>query len=498
MRYKRTIGIEYGHGALRAGEFGRPSPEGLLLPSDPIEAQRMISRYVDETGLAGVPAVLGVPSETVYLSLLKIPSGTRRGREAAVNEHLEGLYALSGSETVSDVSPVPSSGKHKPVLVAVARLDAIQVLISPLQAAGLNILAAVPASLAFFNYAAQKLSSRYDRLVVLCPVSDTGIEALCGVGDTLVGVWRISAGASTQSGNDASMLAFGAELEAAWRGGQAARGEPPSVVWCGDDSLPEDVVKSLSATIGAEPVPVAEWRTDSKAARGTPVLPAALSQCVPGRQGAFLNLLPTAMRERVVRRAKLPYNATAAVLFAAFAIMLCVGESRRSRDVRQRLDIAEAQNLERRELLERRGTLAARNSDYDMQVAALRDSALSPLKTRELLIAIAEAKSPDDLIVCIADARSYFDTPPPVQQQPENGPPPPFTFSTSAFIVEGYTPSADLSSVRSFIETLRMHPQVVAVDLLGDDRVGPDRTPAPSRSIPRIYRFVMEVRTREP
>ena len=133
----------------------------------------MISRYAEETGLTGVPAVLGVPAETVYLSLLKIPPGPRRGREAAVNEHLEGLYSLSGSETVSDVSPVPARGKHKPMLVAVARLDAVRALMSPLQAAGLNIIAAVPVSLAFFNYAAQKLSGRSDRLVVLCPVSGT-------------------------------------------------------------------------------------------------------------------------------------------------------------------------------------------------------------------------------------------------------------------------------------------------------------------------------------
>lgn len=458
----------------------------------------MISRYAEETGLTGVPAVLGVPAETVYLSLLKIPPGPRRGREAAVNEHLEGLYSLSGSETVSDVSPVPARGKNKPVLVAVARLDAVRALMSPLQAAGLNIIAAVPVSLAFFNYAAQKLAGRSDRLVVLCPVSGTGIEALCGVGDTLAGVWRIPVGASTQSGKDASLLAFGAELEAAWRGGQSVRGETPSVVWCGDFPLPEGVAKSLSAAIGADPVPIAEWRTDPKAERGRAVLPVALSQCVPERQGAFLSLLPSAMRERVVRRAMLPYHAAAALLFAAFAIMLCIGESRRSGDLRRRLDIAETRIRERRELLELREGLAARNSDLDMQVAALRDSALSPLKTRELLIAIAEAKSPDDWIVCMADARSYFNTPTAPPKKTENEPAPPFAFNPPAFIVEGYTPSADLSSVRSFIETLRLHPQVVAVDLLGDDRVGPDRTPEPFRSIPRIHRFVMEVSTREP
>ena len=41
-------------------------------------------------------------------------------------------------------------------------------------------------------------------------------------------------------------------------------------------------------------------------------------------------------------------------------------------------------------------------------------------------------------------------------------------------VVEGYTPVADLSTVRTMIEALREHPAVEDADLLGDDRLRED------------------------
>lgn len=504
MRHRRTIGVAFSPQKLQISEAPYPSNyktsgEGLLLPPDPSEAQRMIARYVSENKLTGIPAVLGIPAEAVYLSLLTPPTRPRHMRETAVREHLQGLHALSGSETVSDVSSLPAYGKIKPMLISVARLDVVQELIAPLQAAGIRIEAAVPVSLAFFNLAAQHLSQRNARIIVLSPVGDSGIEILAGDKKTLLGIWRIPINSSENPQPDAAILTVKNELENAWRNKQADRLPPPTLVWGDNTPLADTTIAQLIRIFGAPPIPFFQWLSETSGDKRPITLPHVLAQNTYSHPGIHQDLLPAAMRERIHRQTVLPYRAVAAVLFAAFAISLSIYEFRQSCNIKRRLSNAEALWQNRQTLQETEQQLKIRNTTLSQQVGELRDSALSPLLIRDLLVAIAEAKHPDDWIVRIADAQSYFNAgAQPSKKAPENEPSSPFMFQPQIFIVEGYTPGLDLSSVRSFIETLRLHPQVTAVDLLGDDRVGPDRTPLMFRYIPRIHRFVMEVHIREP
>ena len=73
--------------------------------------------------------------------------------------------------------------------------------------------------------------------------------------------------------------------------------------------------------------------------------------------------------------------------------------------------------------------------------------------------------------------------------------PPPPTFSV--FIVEGYTPQTDLSTVRELVAKLLASPSVRRADVLWDDRVLPamplgDRRP-PESLVGRLSRFVLRV-----
>jgi|LSQX01.1.fsa_nt_gb hypothetical protein len=500
MRYKRVIGIEYNAEVLRVGEIGFPAYEELLLPADSTEAGKMIVRFVDKAGLAGIPAVLGVPAEVVYLSFLKTSSNSRSERKTVIRKHVDSLRSLSGSETISDIVSIKARGKQKSVLLGVARLDSITSLINPLQSAGINIEAAVSSSLALFNLITQKSSRTNKRVVVLCPASDSSVEVLCGIGDTLFGVWRILIDTSSVTGRNSSMRTFAAELEATWRSNSVGHTELPSVIWCGDTQLNEEVSKLLEDTIGSVPIHISDWFSNHKLPdKNKSLLPFALSQCLNGRTNTQLNLLPSPYREQNLKKMLLPYHALAAVLFAVLAFTLSLYEYRRTSEMKQRLHKTEARIQERQVLQQQQNFLIQSNEELEKQVAAMRKSAVSSLHIRDLFIAISAAKSPSDLIVCIADAQSYFQMiPEQVHKQKDEKSISPFAFSLPAFIVEGYTPGADLSSVRSFIEKLRMHPQVATVDLLGDDRVNPDRSPEFFRAMPLITRFVMEVRLREP
>ncbi len=505
MFYRRAIGIEFGLRFLRIGAEGRSAQvtgidfDDLRLPADASESQRMITRYVEENGLAGIPAVLGVPAEIVFLSLLVPPSGTRQARDAAIRDHLEGLRSLSGSDTVSDVFPLTAHGRTRQMLVGVARHDAVRPLIDSLLTAGVRVVAAIPVSLAFFNLASQKGSRRNTPLVVLCPASDSGLEVLASIGGTLCGVWRLPLTLSNTLDTEAPLLALGAELKAIWRDHSVSNAEVPEVIWCGETPLPDSMKEDLAKIIGREPVALAEWLPETDRAPVRNRLAHALAHSVLRPAKLRLNLLPPAMRDSVARRALLPYWAAAALLFAAFSASLSLDQIRRSTDLREHLQNAQSQWREMQELQACEAELLTRNALRYEQVCALRDSAISPLLTRDLLIAIAQAKHPDDWIIRIADAPSYFAAPSsPIPKEPPHATPVPFTFDPNLIIVEGYTLGVNLSTVRTFIETLRKHPEFVEVDLLGDDLVAPARTYDLLRLIPRIHRFVMKVRIREP
>lgn len=504
MHYPRTIGVDFDLRFLRVGEDWRTRRsadadlEALRLPPDASESQRMIARYVEENGLTGVPAVLGVPAENVFLNILTLPSGSPQARDAAVREHLEGLRALSGSETVSDVFPLATRGGRRRMLLGVARRDAVNALIDPLLIAGMKIVAAIPVSLAFFNRA-QTQAPRRRALVVLCPVAETGVEVLVGADRTLCGVWRLPLNLLDQPEGEDALRAFASEL-AEIRPRHAEDGSAgPDVVWCGEAPLPEPVAERLARATGARPVPLATWLSETGRAPRRPALASALPQSAPGAAGLRLNLLPSPMRERVAQLARLPFRLAAALLIAAFSASLAFQAFQRDETARRRLESAQSQWREMQALQDEEAELQARNAVLFQQAAALRYSAMSPRLMRDLLIAIAEAKHPDDWIVRIADAESYFAAPEsPVAGKPDDPAAAPFSFSPHVIIVEGYTLGADLSSVRTLIETLRQHPRFIAVDLLGDDRVAPDRAPSLLQLIPHIHRFVMEIRIREP
>jgi hypothetical protein len=96
-----------------------------------------------------------------------------------------------------------------------------------------------------------------------------------------------------------------------------------------------------------------------------------------------------------------------------------------------------------------------------------------------VLEAVSMAKHDADWITLISDSDTYFSSlvgvPPPL---------PPESHGTAQegggaryYVVQGYSPSADLGTVQAFISTLQAHPAVRRADLLGDDLVRGDTLP---------------------
>lgn len=113
------------------------------------------------------------------------------------------------------------------------------------------------------------------------------------------------------------------------------------------------------------------------------------------------------------------------------------------------------------------------NAQMEQRVIPFRTAVENGDVLRLALQAVIRAKDPDDWLSLLADAEAYFgtsttpDAEAPTEQVATSDDP--MRFET--FIVEGYTPVADFSTVGQMIERLRTQPGIIDADLLGDERL---------------------------
>lgn len=508
MPFQHSIGICPAPGILRIARLSH-TPGGptarvwhLRLPPDPDDTVRMIARFAAGNRLTGIPTVVGLNGTEAFLNILSGPRGDRKAWADALREHFDDLHAMAGSKTVSDLQTLPDIAGHRRVLTGIARQDAMDLLLKPVLEAGLRVVNVTPVSLALYNLVAGQHPRRETEIAVLCPIPDGGLEVLLGEGGNLRRLWRLPSGLET--GQPAALRALTDGFATDRQSPNPERPRMPAprlVVWCGPMPLPESVSGQITHATGAHVSPIAQWLPSHDAPLAEQAAPAiALGLYGTRNATAHLNLLPSPMRERILLRQRLPGWAAMAAMTTLIAASLSVQTYRRVQDAEKRLVHATAQRAHLEAMRDRRQALLAQNDRLRQQCRVLRFSAASPTMVRDLLSAIAQAHHPDDWIVRIADAPTYFNTLSALSSpsRPANGnSPPTFTFERQPVIVEGYTPGADLSSVRTLIEALRRHPKVWSVDLLGDDKV----VSVPEREHQLLAlegrRFVLEIRLRE-
>ncbi len=245
----------------------------------------------------------------------------------------------------------------------------------------------------------------------------------------------------------------------------------------------------------------------------------------------YLSLLPGDLKDEVVFRAKKPWWIAAAVfLLGAMALYSATGVVLLRRD--------NAQLDEVRDLLRRREQIDKRIQDLKLLGAhtltnsmPLTNLLLNGPLAREVLSLVASTVDPNDWITLFCDENLYT----PKEQENETKKPTPQTaarnpfslFRTlrqappatgkpaataaagsaatqkkdlpdplaSVFIVEGYTPTVSLKSVREMIERLKTSPEIARVDLRSDDQVfAPTGIPElETEKVPNFRRFVIEI-----
>lgn len=515
MHYSHVIGLDLEAGVLHLVEvrrrFLRPrelNAYRLRLPAEPAEARLVLERFARAQKIRRVPCVLGMSTATTLLRLFALPPVRRRTLAQRVQEKLEQFRTipLDGALEAYTLLRSPAAGLR--MLIGLTRREALDRLLELPAAAGWNVVGAVPTPLAAFQAAASLWPRRSGAFLCLHLRHDKTLLA-AGHGDDLLQLWTCPLGAD-------HLLPDGVptkdrDVVERWiQEIQACLPTPAS-----DAPAAHPAIRTLLLS-GAGPLPP-EWirklaqKTERRVLRleETPqgrILPdldrfgVAYGLALAGLSGtpATLSLIPPALKERLALRWQFKYwlGCAAVVLLG---LGLAAGSLRRSLDrdtaafeqTRRQLRTFQALDETLRETTER-------NRALRRQLNPLLLSVRKGATMREILAAVAEAKHADDWISLIADGPSYFTTREQAQRvsaaPPPGSPPDGETRPAEHLVVEGFTPVTDFSTIRGMIETLRSHPLVSSVDLLGDDKVMDDDERDRRWSFTGARRFALEIK----
>lgn len=516
--YAEVIGLDIGprsakvvHAARRGRRTVFLGTGRVRLSDNPEESQRVLQRFLEKHGWSGLPCVVGVSGDALLLRPVTVEASGRESIEDAVARQMEHFDSLAGPETLRVRSPIRRRGDRRRLLFAVTRQAAVQRALDRAQQADLRVVDMQPDPVALYNAVAE-LRPASDAPVVCLDLGWEGTEVLVGQGADILFARHIPIGQrllNREPGAPDSATAgeWLREVESCmtfYR--QQAEPLPPprELALCGAEGLPEGLLALTLAQTGLRPLDFSALLFSGQPPReGRWAVAVGLALAGLGRDRVPLSLLPTSLRERAVIEGQFRYWAA---LGAALLATVLAGIAGMRWDVR-RLG-SDLQDLgEQLQTFQRQGqeleALQRANGEWRRQLHPLRTAVRNGEIARWMLPVTAAAKHPDDWIVRVADARSYFQTDPASPAaaaavlprtgagssapgtglRAETAPPPDAAADPTApaapppepgfqqMVVEGYTPVPDLSTVRGMIEKLRKDPLVAAADLLADDRV---------------------------
>lgn len=493
-RYKQTIGLDISRTQARLVRMVRRGfgmvirdAESIPLPHDPAEAARLLRGFFDNRNWRRIPCVVGLQGEGVLLRTVRVAASDARSAGSVVAEEVDRFLGGSVVDAGMDVAETHSR-EGRQIVFALARPGVVQAHLQVARDAELSVVDCVPSAVALFNASSWAYSSA--GAFVAANLEDRETELVLGRGRELRFVRRFPSGR-------ASLLAADARTEPAagtrlpgwreefracleyYRSHFSGSGEMPLRLILGGPNPGEEAVAAIEAASGLSVRRFSDAEhLEALNGRGEFAVAVGLALAGLGVAPVSLSLLPPAAREELTLRNQLPWwTLTGAALLLALAALVAGyrhnGElqNRRRGELHQQLG-----RLRREEMVWRQ--LAGENTELQRRLSPLRAAAWNNHTAEAVLAALTLAKHPNDWITVVADLPSYGAA----TNAPENRltaalQPPPGTSALKQFVVEGYTPVKNLSTVREMIGRLRNFPFITAADLLADDRLraDPDR-----------------------
>jgi hypothetical protein len=200
-----------------------------------------------------------------------------------------------------------------------------------------------------------------------------------------------------------------------------------------------------------------------------------------------VSLLPAPMRSELTFRRQKPYWIAAAV---TAGLILAVSLLGGIRDIQRKERILQANKTslsKRQQFAAQIESIKAANRELRVLADAVQDTFQAAPLMRNLVTLVAQSKHEGDWITLVSDAESYFKPPadpakpgtPPAMRDRRRTPaaanvsPAPVS-SVPTFdhiVIEGYTQTADFTTVKALIARLKAAEFVASADLLSDDKL---------------------------
>lgn len=542
-----VVGIDIGQYAVKAvwaERRGRKAVvtrmESLRLPTDRSDSGAIIAPWLEKMGIVGSPCVIGLPgAQSIFQPLFLPPEDLRTFEQATAMEVVK-FNEMASETMIYGFSPITINPGERRLILSMARPSVLDEALSRARGLGLDVIDIIPTPVAAFN-ALDACAEDSSTPSLYLTVGYSGTELAIGSRTGLLFARAFAGGGqmftdalAKSTRTPASQAENGKLTEGSLLPGAASAAVLSKVadLWLAEVQSCLSVYRSLFPGREAQPTRAilagggADLRGLAEHASATLGIPVVTATGVPGHPDApkathfavaaglaacglnvatsCLSLLPPDLRDEMTfRRQKALWIAAgvAAVLILAVSLL---GGFRYSTRMGNHLRIQESSLAKRQQLAADIDSIKARSDQILAMARPVRNLLTAGPIQRDLITLVASAKAPGDSIVMVSDAESYFSrrwvaSPAAAPRgmrdhRRQAAPPPAVNVATSGLqriIVEGFTRTANLSTVKDLITKLSASDIVESADLLSDDKL---ILPPAADGMPIQQRFVIDVR----
>lgn len=550
MAKKNTVvGLDIGRSTAKAvwmegrgTSFSVTRSESIRLPAAAADAPGVVASWLDSLDIKGVPCVLGLAGQKTMFQPFAMAASDPRSMEQAAEIELLKFNEMASENMIHGFSPIALGPDERRIMMAMAREAMVQEALDFGRNTGLKVVDIVPSPVALFAAVDAAASAREAAPWMVINIGGQSSEVVIGSPAGLLFARAFPSGG--QAFTDAIARKNGQTYAQAENlkvtEGSLLPGAPTAAIltaaadpWLGELRACLSVFQSLYPGRTVQPTRIvlagggAELKgfreyVAQKLGTGTVKLEAIPGGSSANSQAALyavaaglamaglgvarkpISLLPPAARDALTFRRQQPFWVGAGLAAAAIVAINVGGGYYDSMRMASHLS-AQKERLRACDAL-----------GYDIDITRARAEqvrAMSlPVKgltrgsalLRDILSVVSDAKAPGDSISMVCDADSYFagNTPAADPRQgmrdhrkkagdatelkPRTG--------LERILIEGYTRTANLSTVKALINKLKTVPSVASADLINDDEL----VAGPRSEGPGGIRFMIDVRIAPP